>query len=79
MDVIASPDGKFQYVAEATAHRHIKLPVSAAVLTWDLLNDGRAATMEEVLTRFNNEDRHGQTLQLTPREVADLAEFVLSQ
>lgn len=43
------------------------------------LYDGRAATMREVLTKFNKNDRHGTTSQLTEKELTDLVEFVLSQ
>jgi YVTN family beta-propeller protein len=43
------------------------------------LYDGRAATIEEVLTRYNPGDKHGVTSNLTESEIKDLAEFVLSQ
>jgi YVTN family beta-propeller protein len=42
------------------------------------LNDGRAATIEEVLTKYNPGDKHGVTSNLTEAEIKDLAEFVLS-
>jgi cytochrome c peroxidase len=42
------------------------------------LNDGRAATIEEVLTKHNTGDKHGVTSNLTETEIKDLAEFVLS-
>jgi len=42
------------------------------------LHDGRARTVLEVLTEFNREDLHGVTSHLTPEQVADLAEYVLS-
>lgn len=42
------------------------------------LYDGRALTMEEVLTTANPGDRHGETSKLTPEEIKDLAEYVLS-
>lgn len=42
------------------------------------LHDGRAATLRDVLTTFNPEDRHGNTRHLTPEQITDLAEFVLS-
>jgi YVTN family beta-propeller protein len=42
------------------------------------LYQGQAATMEEVLTTFNPGDQHGTTSGLTPQEIADLAEYVLS-
>ena len=43
------------------------------------LYDGRAATMKEVLTTYNPNDKHGVTSNLTENEINDLAEFVLSQ
>jgi len=42
------------------------------------LHDGRATTIKEVLTKFNTDDRHGETSKLSTREISDLAEFVLS-
>ena len=43
------------------------------------LYDGRAATIEEVLTTYNPGDKHGVTSDLTEAEIKDLAEFILSQ
>jgi cytochrome c peroxidase len=43
------------------------------------LYDGRALTIEEVLTKYNPGDKHGTTSNLTKGEIGDLAEFVLSQ
>jgi YVTN family beta-propeller protein len=43
------------------------------------LYDGRAATIKEVLTKHNSDDKHGVTSNLTENEISDLAEFVLSQ
>ncbi len=42
------------------------------------LHDGRAATLNEVLTRFNPGDRHGKTSTLSADELDDLAAFLLS-
>ena len=42
------------------------------------LYDGRALTMEEVLTTFNPNDTHGKTRNLAPAEIQDLAEYILS-
>lgn len=42
------------------------------------LQDGRAATMTEVLTTFNPDDLHGDTSGLSEEEINDLAEYVLS-
>jgi YVTN family beta-propeller protein len=43
------------------------------------LHDGRARSVREVVTEFNREDRHGVTSHLTPDQIADLVEYVLSQ
>ena len=43
------------------------------------LYDGRAATIKDVVTTFNPDDKHGHTSDLSEREVKDLVEFVLSQ
>jgi YVTN family beta-propeller protein len=42
------------------------------------LHDGTAATMREVLTSGNPHDEHGKTAHLTPRQLDDLAAYVLS-
>ena len=42
------------------------------------LFDGRAATLEEVLTKYNPNDCHGQTSNLTPQELEDLIAYVNS-
>jgi cytochrome c peroxidase len=41
------------------------------------LHDGRAATIEEVLIRFNKDDSHGRTSELTDQQIKDLATYVL--
>jgi len=43
------------------------------------LYDGRAATIEEVLTKYNPDDKHGLTSNLSNKEIKDLANFVLSR
>ena len=43
------------------------------------LHDGRAATLSEVFTEFQHHDQHGFTSHLTPAQIHELAEFVLSQ
>jgi cytochrome c peroxidase len=40
------------------------------------LHHGLANTLEEVLTTFNKQDRHGKTSQLNPNNRADLIEFL---
>jgi len=42
------------------------------------LQDGRAATIEEVFTKFNKGDIHGSTSKLTDQQIKDLAAYVLS-
>jgi YVTN family beta-propeller protein len=40
------------------------------------LYDGRAATLEEVFTRFNPDDRHGVTSRLSPEELQALILYI---
>lgn len=40
------------------------------------LHHGKATTLEEVLTKHNEKDRHGTTSQLSTKQVQDLVEFV---
>jgi cytochrome c peroxidase len=42
------------------------------------LHDGRATTLEEVLTKFNPGDRHGKTSPLSATELEELIAFLLS-
>lgn len=42
------------------------------------LHDGRAKTLDDVLTVHNPNDRHGKTSHLSKREVADLVAFLKS-
>lgn len=43
------------------------------------LHDGRAASMKEIFTDFDPENRHGKHQNLSPQELDDLVQFVLSQ
>jgi cytochrome c peroxidase len=43
------------------------------------LHDGRAATVQDVLTVHNPQNKHGRTSQLTEEQLSDLAEFVLTR
>ena len=43
------------------------------------LYDGRAATIKDVLTKYNRDDKHGHTSDLSQSEIEDLVEFILSQ
>ena len=40
------------------------------------LHHGKAATLEEVLTTFNPDDKHGTTKHLKPEQIADLVEYL---
>jgi YVTN family beta-propeller protein len=40
------------------------------------LHDGRAASLEEVFSRYNPEERHGKADRLSPEEMSDLLQFV---
>jgi len=42
------------------------------------LHDGRAATLEEVFTLWNKEDKHGVTSKLSKEELADLVAYLNS-
>ncbi len=42
------------------------------------LHDGRSASIEEVVTIHNVDDAHGKTSKLTPLQISDLVEYVLS-
>ena len=46
--------------------------------TGPYLHDGRAATLKDVVTAFNKEDKHGNTSKLSPREIDDLVAFLMS-
>lgn len=42
------------------------------------LHHGKAATLIDVLTTFNRDDKHGKTSQLSKSQISDLVEFVKS-
>ena len=46
--------------------------------TGPYLHDGRAATLIEVITKFNPDDEHGKTSKLTAAQIADLVAFLMS-
>lgn len=75
-------DGQFWDVGiadEGTKGVLYKTPsLIEAYRTAPYLHDGRALTLEEVLTSFNPEDRHGKTRGLTGSEIADLVAYLLS-
>jgi len=41
-------------------------------------HDGRVSTMKEAFLKFNPDDKHGRTSKLSPRELDDLVDYVLS-
>lgn len=47
--------------------------------TGPYLHDGRAVTIDEVLTKYNTGDQHGRTSDLTDAQLRDLVQYVLSQ
>lgn len=58
-----------------------KLKTTALVELWrtaPYLNDGRAVTLKDVLTKFNLQDQHGNTSKLSPAELDDLVQYLLS-
>jgi hypothetical protein len=42
------------------------------------LHDGSAASIREVLVKTNPKNRHGRTSHLSPEQLNDLSEFLLS-
>lgn len=40
------------------------------------LHHGMAETLEEVLTKFNRDDKHGRTSHLRPEQITDLVEYL---
>ncbi len=64
---------------EREVHTEFDTPTLVEVWrTGPYLHDGRAATIREMLTSFNREDKHGKTSGLSAEEIEDLAEYVLS-
>jgi len=61
------PDGRYDTPSLIEAYR-----------TAPYYHDGRAATMKEALTRHDPKGLHGKLKDLTPREIEDLAAYVLS-
>jgi len=59
----------------------IRADVPSLVNVWETapyLHDGRAKTLEEVMTKFNPRDEHGRTKLLDAKEIDDLAHFLLA-
>jgi DNA-binding beta-propeller fold protein YncE len=58
-----------------------KVKTSTLIECWctaPYLNNGAAVDLREVLTKFNQNDRHGKTSSLTQQELDDLVEYLLS-
>jgi YVTN family beta-propeller protein len=73
---------KYNMETGRNMEENIAFDTPTLVETWrtaPYLHDGRAETMKEVLTKYNPDDKHGVTSNLTKNEINDLAEFVLSQ
>jgi YVTN family beta-propeller protein len=63
------------------SHNVGKLDTPTLIEVWrtaPYLHDGRAETLKSMLTRHNKGNLHGQTGNLSEKELADLIEFVLS-
>ena len=64
---------------ERDDHKEFDTPTLIEVWrTAPYLHDGRAVTIKDVLTKFNKDDRHGHTSELTDKQIEELATFVLS-
>ncbi len=61
--------------------KDIKFDTPTLIELWrtaPYLHDGRAATLKDILTKFNDENKHGRTLGLNETHLDDLVEFLLS-
>ncbi|MHC4353140.1 MAG: c-type cytochrome [Planctomycetota bacterium] len=64
---------------ERDDHKEFDTPTLIEVWrTAPYLHDGRAVTIKDVLTKFNKDDRHGDTSGLSDEQIEELAAFVLS-
>jgi YVTN family beta-propeller protein len=61
------PDGRYNTPSLVEAYR-----------TAPYLHDGRALTIKDVLTTHNEDGHHGKAKGLTPQEIDDLVDYVLS-
>jgi len=68
-----------QSLRDFPEHRAFDTPTLVEMYrTGPYLHDGRAATLREVLTLFNPQDRHGRTSHLTQAQIEDLVAFLMS-
>jgi len=76
-------DGQRHNVGTATAEEpRGRFDTPTLVEVWrtaPYLHDGRATTVRDVLTTFNEDDRHGRTSHLTEDELSDLLGYVLTR
>jgi YVTN family beta-propeller protein len=74
--------GKYDVGTSTDEEDYTEFDTPTLVEVWrtaPYLHDGRAVTIKEVLTKFNEDDRHGETSNLSEKEIADLAEYVLTR
>jgi DNA-binding beta-propeller fold protein YncE len=75
-------DGRQYDVGTGTdRHKTTEFDTPTLIEVWrtaPYLYDGRAATLRDVFTEWNKEDRHGKTSQLSAQELADLIEYIKS-
>lgn len=75
-------DMKMYKVGTGTGReKHTKFDTPTLVELWrtaPYLHDGRAATLKDVLTKYNSKNKHGRTSGLGDRHLNDLVEYLLS-
>jgi YVTN family beta-propeller protein len=72
---------KYDVGTGAGEEQHVKFDTPTLIEVWrsgPYLYNGSAATMLGVLRKFNRSDEHGQTSNLSEKQLNDLAEYVLS-
>ncbi len=75
-------DGKLYDVGtgpdELGIEKFVTPPLVEVWRTAPYLYQGQAATMKQVFTKFNPDDKHGRTSELTEEQMGDLVEYILS-
>jgi cytochrome c peroxidase len=74
--------GKYDVGTSTDEEDYTEFDTPTLVEVWrtaPYLHDGRAATIKEVLIKFNKDDQHGETSSLSEKEIADLAEYNLTR
>lgn len=72
---------KYDVGTGITPVQNYKFDTPTLIETWrtaPYLYDGRAKTMKEVFTKFNTENKHGKTSNLTDKDLDNLIEYILS-